>query len=137
MAAEAIGLTASLIAISELCVKSIASYRTVKDATKDRALAAEIQFCKALIDELQNASAAMYGRRRWRQAVNQQQVEAQMGIDEVRGKTIKRVLSECLTSKMKELCGKWGGGGGKSAKQQGQVYHDVWEMDGSLSALDV
>ncbi|KAH9240517.1 hypothetical protein K456DRAFT_1719773 [Colletotrichum gloeosporioides 23] len=58
MAAEAIGLTASLIAISELCVKSIALYRTVKDATKDRArLAAEIQFCKALIDELQNASA--------------------------------------------------------------------------------
>ncbi|KAJ0284625.1 hypothetical protein COL940_003946 [Colletotrichum noveboracense] len=57
MAAEAIGLTASLIAISELCVKSIALYRTVKDATKDRArLAAEIQFCKALIDELQNAS---------------------------------------------------------------------------------
>ncbi|KAF5525811.1 hypothetical protein CGCA056_v003708 [Colletotrichum aenigma] len=58
MAAEAIGLTASLIAISELCVKSIALYRTVKDATKNRArLAAEIQFCKAVIDELQNASA--------------------------------------------------------------------------------
>lgn len=57
MAAEAIGLTASLIAISEVCMKSIGYYRTAKDSTRERAqLAAEIQFCRILIGELQDVS---------------------------------------------------------------------------------
>ncbi|KAF5525816.1 hypothetical protein CGCA056_v003707 [Colletotrichum aenigma] len=83
-----------------------ANRRTLRAAMEDAGLAdihimsKVLYYCRQSVDEID-----LRPPEQWR-AVNQQQVEAQMGIDEVRGKTIKRVLSECLTSKMKELCGK-------------------------------
>ncbi|KAI8155548.1 hypothetical protein K4K49_006717 [Colletotrichum sp. SAR 10_70] len=83
-----------------------ANRRTLRAAMEDAELAdihtmsKVLYFCRQSVDEID-----LKPPEQW-QAVNQQQVEAQMGVDAVRGKTIKRVLSECLTSKMKELCGK-------------------------------
>ncbi|KAF5508777.1 hypothetical protein CGCF413_v002344 [Colletotrichum fructicola] len=83
-----------------------ANRRTLRAAMEDAELAdihimsKVLYFCRQSVDEIDLSPPEQW------QAVNQQQVEAQTGIDEVRGKTIKGVLSECLTSKMKELCGK-------------------------------